>query len=124
MAKIKSLDELRRIKTSASDLTAARSSNAVKVIVGMGTCGIAAGAREVMDAVLKEIEKRGLKDVSVQTTGCIGMCQEEPLLDVIYPNKGRITYGRVTPEDVPRIVSEHVVNGRIVEDLVIARVDD
>ncbi|MCF4152481.1 (2Fe-2S) ferredoxin domain-containing protein [Dethiosulfovibrio sp. F2B] len=124
MAKIKSLDELRRIKTSASDLTAARSSNAVKVIVGMGTCGIAAGAREVMDAVLKEIDKRGLKDVSVQTTGCIGMCQEEPLLDVIYPNKGRITYGRVTPEDVPRIVSEHVVNGRIVEDLVIARVDD
>ncbi|MCF4113089.1 MULTISPECIES: (2Fe-2S) ferredoxin domain-containing protein [Dethiosulfovibrio] len=124
MAKIKSLDELRRIKTSASDLTAARSSNAVKVIVGMGTCGIAAGAREVMDAVLKEIEKRGLKEVSVQTTGCIGMCQEEPLLDVIYPNKGRITYGRVTPEDVPRIVSEHVVNGRIVEDLVIARVDD
>jgi NADP-reducing hydrogenase subunit HndB len=77
-----------------------------------------------MDAVLKEIENRGLKEVSVQTTGCIGMCQEEPLLDVIYPNKGRITYGRVTPEDVPRIVSEHVVNGRIVEDLVIARVDD
>lgn len=124
MAKIKSLDELRKIKASATDLTSVRSSSDVKVIIGMGTCGIAAGAREIMNAVLKEIDKRGLKNVTVQTTGCIGMCQEEPLLDVIYPGKGRITYGRISPDDVPRIISEHVVNGRIVEDLAIARVDD
>jgi NADP-reducing hydrogenase subunit HndB len=89
----------------------------------MGTCGIAAGAREIMQNVLVELEKRGLKDVSVETTGCIGMCQQEPLLDVIRPGEPRITYGRLTVADVPRIVAEHVVNGNIVEDRVIGRTE-
>ncbi|MCF7936264.1 MAG: (2Fe-2S) ferredoxin domain-containing protein [Synergistales bacterium] len=123
MPKISSLEDLRKIKEEASDLTSARSGGRVRIIIGMGTCGIAAGARAIMDAVMRELEKRGLKDVSVETTGCIGMCQQEPLLDVIRPGEPRITYGRLTTEDVPRIVAEHVVNGNIVEDKVIGRTD-
>jgi NADP-reducing hydrogenase subunit HndB len=123
MPKITSLDDLRKIKENASDLTAARSQGKTRIIIGMGTCGIAAGAREIMQNVLVELEKRGLKGVSVETTGCIGMCQQEPLLDVIRPGEPRITYGRLTVADVPRIVAEHVVNGNIVEDRVIGRTE-
>lgn len=122
--KVMSLEDLRRIKERAQDQTSARSVGAkTRIIVGLGTCGIAAGAREVMAAVLEEIEKRGLKDVVVESTGCIGMCQSEPLLDVIKPGEPRITYGRVTPKDVPLIVAEHVVNGRIYREKLIGRAD-
>ena len=123
MAKIKTLDDLKKIKESTMDLTSARSQGKTRIIIGMGTCGIAAGARAVMDAVMAELAKRGLKDVSVETTGCIGMCQQEPLMDVIQGGEARITYGAVGPEDVPRIISEHVVNGNVVEDKVIGRTD-
>ncbi len=121
--KIKSLDDLRKIMESSDDLTAARSGSSTKVVIGMGTCGIAAGAREIMTTVLTELEKRGLKNVAVETTGCIGMCQKEPLLDIIRPGEPRITYGEVTPDDVVRIIGDHLVNGRIVEDKVFGKTD-
>lgn len=122
--KIRSLDDLRKIKEKTGDLTSARSEeDKTKVIIGMGTCGIAAGAREIMNAVLKELEVRNLHNVAVETTGCIGMCQNEPLLDVIRPGEPRITYITVTPLDVARIISEHVVNGRIVQDKLYGRAD-
>jgi NADP-reducing hydrogenase subunit HndB len=123
LPRIKSLEDLKKIKENAKDLTSARSEGKTRVVIGMGTCGIAAGARKVMDAVLAELEKRGLHDVTVETTGCIGMCQQEPLLDVIRAGQGRITYGKVEPEDVPRIIADHVVNGTIVQDKVIGRAD-
>lgn len=123
LPKITSLEDLRRIKEQASDLTAARSGGKVKIIIGMGTCGIAAGAREIMTAVLEELDKRGLRDVVVETTGCIGMCQKEPLVDVIRPGEPRITYGNVGVKDVPRIIAEHVVNGKVVEDKVVGRTE-
>ncbi|HOA77550.1 MAG TPA: (2Fe-2S) ferredoxin domain-containing protein [Thermosynergistes sp.] len=123
MPKIRNLEDLRKIKESAKDLTAARSGGRTRIIVGMGTCGIAAGAREVMTAILAELEKRGVKDVAVETTGCIGMCQFEPLVDVIRPGEPRITYGNVSPEDVPRIIAEHLINGNVVTDKVIGRTD-
>ena len=88
----------------------------------MGTCN-AAGAREILQAVLQELEKRNL-DVITTQTGCIGMCEQEPLLDVELPGKERITYGKVTPKDVERIIVEHVVNGNVVEDLAIARLEE
>jgi NADP-reducing hydrogenase subunit HndB len=88
----------------------------------MGTCGIAAGAREVMTAVLEELAKRNLNNVSVLQTGCIGMCQKEPLMDIVRPGEDRVTYGPVYPSDVPRIIAEHLVNGNIVEDLVVAKI--
>lgn len=118
---IKSLDDLRKIKEKANAESSARHESGTQVIVGMGTCGIAAGARTVMTAIMDEITKRGLKDVSVMQTGCIGMCQKEPLVDIVRPGEERITYGNVKPTDVPRIISEHLVNGRIVSDLVVAK---
>ncbi|HAA47145.1 MAG TPA: 2Fe-2S ferredoxin [Synergistaceae bacterium] len=123
MPKITSLEDLRKIKEQAKDLTSARSGGKTRIIVGMGTCGIAAGARDVMTAILAELDKRGLKEVTVETTGCIGMCQKEPLVDVIRPGEPRITYGNVEPKDVARIVAEHLVNGNVVEDKVVGRTD-
>ena len=119
---IKSLEDLRKIKAESQLQTKARKSNDTQVIIGMGTCGIAAGAREVMTAVLEELAKRNLNNVSVLQTGCIGMCQKEPLMDIVRPGEDRVTYGPVYPVDVPRIIAEHLVNGNIVEDLVVAKI--
>lgn len=118
---IKSLEDLRKIKEQAKSEAGARRESGTQVIVGMGTCGIAAGARVIMTAILEEISKRGLQNVSVMQTGCIGMCQREPLVDIVRPGEPRVTYGNVKPEDVPRIISDHLVNGRIVTDLVVAK---
>ena len=91
----------------------------VRVVVGMATCGIAAGARPVMLKFLEEIQKRNLQNVTVSQTGCIGMCRLEPMLDVIMPGKEKVTYVRVNPDMVPRIVAEHIVNGRPVQEYTI-----
>jgi len=119
---IKSLDDLRKIKEQSKKNTEARHNSETQVIIGMGTCGIAAGARETMTAVLEELAKRNLHDVSVLQTGCIGMCTKEPLLDVVRPGEDRVTYGPVYAADVPRIIADHLVNGNIVEDLVVAKI--
>lgn len=119
---IKSLDDLRKIKAAAKQQTESRKLNEKQIIIGMGTCGIAAGARAVMTAVLDELAKRNIHDVAVLQTGCIGMCQKEPLLDVVLPGKDRVTYGNVQPTDVPRIIADHLINGAIVEDLVVAKI--
>jgi len=123
MAKITNLADLRKIKEAASDQTSARSRGRSRIIVGLGTCGIAAGARNVMQAIMEELQKRGIKDVSVETTGCIGMCQKEPLVDIIREGQPRISYGPVKVEDVARLVSNHVVNGNILEDILVGRAD-
>lgn len=119
---IKSLDDLRKIKAESQKQTEARKNNDTQIIIGMGTCGIAAGARDVMAAVLEELAKRNLHDVAVLQTGCIGMCQKEPLLDIVRPGEDRVTYGPVKPSDVPRIIADHLVNGNVVEDLVVAKI--
>ena len=119
---IKSLEDLRKIKAESQKNTEARKNNDTQIIIGMGTCGIAAGAREVMAAVLEELAKRNLHDVAVLQTGCIGMCQTEPLLDIVRPGEDRVTYGPVKPQDVSRIIAEHLVNGNVVEDLVVAKI--
>jgi NADP-reducing hydrogenase subunit HndB len=123
MAKITNLADLRKIKESASDQTSARSEGRTRVIVGLGTCGIAAGARNVMQAIMKELQIRGIKDVTVETTGCIGMCQKEPLIDIIREGEPRITYGSVKVEDAARIVSSHIVNGNILPDILVGRAE-
>ena len=120
---MKSLADLHALRDKLKADIKLRQSSGTKIIVGMGTCGIAAGAREVMSAILQELNKRHLFDVQVQQTGCIGMCEIEVLVDVVRPGEARITYGKVTPEDVPKIIAEHVVNGHIVEELVVGRLD-
>ena len=83
----------------------------IRVLVGMATCGIAAGARPVLSAFLEEVDKRGLSNVSVTQTGCIGVCRLEPIVEVLVPGHEKVTYVKMTPEKVSRIVTEHLVNG-------------
>ena len=118
---MKTVEDLRRLRETLHSQVRLRHEGGTQVIIGMGTCGIAAGAREVMAAVLDEVAKRKLEDVIIKQTGCIGMCEKEVLLDVVRPGEPRITYGQVKPEHVPRIIAEHVVNGRIVEELVVGK---
>ncbi len=121
---MKSLDELKKIKDDAQkNIQTRKTENKTEIIVGMGTCGIAAGARDVLKAIMAELDKRDL-DVIVSQTGCIGMCEKEPLVDVRSPKGERITYGNLETSDVANIITEHVVNGNIVSDLVVAKRED
>ncbi|HNW86140.1 MAG TPA: (2Fe-2S) ferredoxin domain-containing protein [Candidatus Limiplasma sp.] len=96
----------------------------IRVVVGMATCGIAAGARPVMLAFLDEIKKRNLNNVTVSQTGCIGMCRLEPMVDVIVPGKEKVTYVKLNADMVPRIVTEHIVNGNPVMEYTIGAAED
>ncbi|MEW6547004.1 MAG: NADH-quinone oxidoreductase subunit NuoF [Bacillota bacterium] len=95
----------------------------LEIYVGMGTCGLAAGAQAVWDRVEEELGRRGIPARMVRT-GCIGMCESEPLLDVIRPGEPRITYGHVSPEVVPDIVEKHVLEGHPVEEHLVGRITD
>lgn len=121
---MKSLEDLKALREKLQSDIRVRENDGTKIIIGMGTCGIAAGAREIMAAVLDELAVRKLKNVQVQQTGCIGMCEKEVLIDVVRPGEPRITYGNVKPVDVKRIIADHVINGRIIEDLVVGKMDD
>ena len=117
---MKSLDELARIREQAKQAIQLREGQTgAKIVVGMGTCGIAAGARETMNAILDELAKRNLSQVTVTQTGCVGLCDQEPLVDVILPGQAKVTYGHVSPERARQIVANHVVNGNIVGDWVV-----
>lgn len=110
---MKSLAELQAIKEKMQNKVALRDgSGEMRVVVGMATCGIAAGARPVLNAFSEEVIRRGLKDVMVKQTGCIGICQFEPVVEVFQPGKEKVTYVKMTPEKVAEIVTEHIVNGR------------
>ena len=118
---MKSLADLEAIRAKTLENIAMRKDNhdAARVVVGMATCGIAAGARPVMLQFVEEIKKRNLEHVNVSQTGCIGMCRLEPMVDVILPGQEKVTYVKVKPEMVARIVAEHIVNGRAVEEYTI-----
>jgi len=121
MSSMKSLEDLRKIREQAVEKMKVRDSgSSCKIVIAMGTCGIAAGAREVMAAILDELEKRGLTDVAVTQTGCKGLCEQEPMLDVIKPGQPTVTYGYVTPEKARTIVAQHLVNDSIVGDWVVS----
>ena len=110
---MKSLEELAALRERMKNNVAMRQDNstATRVVVGMATCGIAAGARPVLTAFVEEVNRRGLKDVVVTQAGCIGMCKLEPIVEVFQPGKEKVTYVKITPEKVSRIVPEHLVNG-------------
>ena len=119
---MKSLAELQAIREKTLNRINLRKEDentATRVVIGMATCGIAAGARPVMLKFMDEIETRHLEHVTVSQTGCIGMCRLEPMVDVIVPGKEKVTYVRVKPEMVSRIVAEHIVNGRPVDEFTI-----
>ncbi len=112
---MKSLAELQAIRDKAkANVTLRKGDHAVRVVVGMATCGIAAGARPVMNAIMEEIAKRGLEHVAVTQTGCIGICRLEPIVEVYVPGEEKVTYVKMDPAKAAEVVSEHIVNGRVV----------
>ena len=119
MKSLAELEAIRKATLSRINLRTENDAEATRVVVGMATCGIAAGARPVMLAFMDEIAKRQLKNVTVSQTGCIGMCRLEPMVDVIVPGKEKVTYVHVKPDMVPRIVAEHIVNERPVAEYTI-----
>ena len=123
---MKSIADLEAIRQKTLERVAYRkeADNDIRVVVGMATCGIAAGARPVMLAFMDEIKKRGLNNVTVSQTGCIGMCRLEPMVDVIVPGKTKVTYVNMNPDMVPRIVTEHLVNGNPVMEYTIGAAED
>lgn len=121
MPKLKSVEELQELRDRVQKDLSVRTETSTTIIVGMGTCGISAGAREVMQAILEELEERDI-DAHVKTVGCIGMCAKEPLVDIQQGDEPRITYGNVKPKMVSRIIEEHLVNGEVVDDWVVGRV--
>ncbi|HAS37142.1 MAG TPA: ferredoxin [Ruminococcaceae bacterium] len=121
---MKSLEELLAIRDKAKAAMTDRegTGDGIRVVVGMATCGIAAGARPVLNAFVEEVAKRNLKNVTVAQTGCIGMCQYEPIVEVFEPGKDKVTYVQVSPEKVAEIVASHIVNGNPVVEYTVGAV--
>ena len=117
---MKSLEELAAIrKKTLEEVNLRHDRHGTRIVVGMATCGIAAGARPVMMKFVEEIKQRNLTDVNVSQTGCIGMCEYEPLVEVYMPGKEKVTYVKMTPEKAARVVSDHIVNGHVVTEYTI-----
>jgi len=124
MKSMAELEAIRQRTLQRINLRKEDESENIRVVVGMATCGIAAGARPVMLGFMDEINKRGLSSVTVSQTGCIGMCRLEPMVDVYMPGKEKVTYVHMTPEKVARVVAEHIVNGRPVTEYTIGAAED
>lgn len=118
---MKSLAELQAIRDKAkAELNLRKENpNAIRVLVGMATCGIAAGARPVLNAFTEEIAKRGLTNVTVTQTGCIGICQFEPVVEIEVPGEEKVTYVKMTPEKAVKVVNDHIVNHNVVSEYTI-----
>jgi NADP-reducing hydrogenase subunit HndB len=120
MPKLTSIEDFRKLQEASRRDIQVRLKTGTRIIVGMGTCGIAAGARSTLQAILAELARRAI-DAHVTTVGCIGMCAHEPLVDIEQAEGTRITYGSVTTEMVPRLIEEHLVKGGVVTEWVVAR---
>ena len=118
---MKSLEELKAIREKMQKKVGMRESdeNTIRVVVGMATCGIAAGARPVLEAFLQEVDKRSLKNVTVTQTGCIGVCRLEPIAEVYVPGEEKVTYVKLNEKMVPKIVADHLVNHQVVTEYTI-----
>ena len=118
---MKTLEELQEIRNKARENLGIREDNSgdIRVVVGMATCGIAAGARPVLQAFSDEIGKRKLANVKLSQTGCIGICQYEPVVEIMVPGQEKVTYVKMTPEKALRIVTDHLVNGNVVTEYTI-----
>ena len=121
---MKTLEELMALRDAAKAKMTVRedSSEITRIVVGMATCGIAAGARPVLNKFSEETEKRGLANVTVTQTGCIGMCQYEPIAEVMVPGKEKVTYVKLTEEKVAKIIADHIVNGIPVAEYTVGEV--
>ena len=121
---MKTLEELAQIRDRMKNKVALREGTGeIRVVVGMATCGIAAGARPVLNAFVEQVANQNLGDrVTVTQTGCIGMCRFEPIVEVFEGDKERVTYVKVKPEMVPEIIKEHLIDGKPVTKYTIGAV--
>ena len=119
---MKSLAELQAIKDRMKDKVVLREgTNSIRVVVGMATCGIAAGARPVLNKFVEEVNEKGLADkVAVSQTGCIGICQYEPVVEVYEAGKEKVTYVKMTAEKVTEVVEKHLKGGKVIAEYTIA----
>ena len=115
---MKTLAELAAIRDRMKNKIAVREgSNDTRIVVGMATCGIAAGARPVLNAFVEELDKSGLaSEVSVSQTGCIGMCRFEPIVEVMRAGEEKITYVKMTPEKAREVFEKHIKGGKVVTE--------
>lgn len=113
---MKSLEELAVIRDKMQALVNLRNeaTDCTKIVVGMATCGIAAGARPVLKAFSDGIQEKGIKDVMVIQEGCIGLCQYEPIVEVTTPGKEKVTYVKMTPEKAVEVIEQHIIGGNVV----------
>ena len=113
---MKSLEELKAIRDKMQGQVGMRGEedNSTRVVVGMATCGIAAGARPVLTAFSDLIQEKALNNVTVTQTGCIGLCMYEPIVEITEPGKDKVTYVKMTPEKVEEVVNLHLVGGKVV----------
>lgn len=121
---MKSLEELRAIREKMQGQVGLRSESNknTRVIVGMATCGIASGARPVLSALSDAVLSQKLSNVSVTQTGCIGLCQYEPIVEVLEPGKEKVTYVKMTPEKALEVVEQHLIRGQVITEYTIQSV--
>ena len=120
MPAIKSLEELKRVREEALQKKQLKATPGnVQVIVAMGTCGIAAGARDTMKSVLNYIENEKVSGVTVTQTGCIGLCEQEPIMQVVFGDQPKVMYGKVDAQVAQKIMKQHVQNGQPVKEYII-----
>ena len=119
---MKSLAELAAIREKMQNKVLIREGvNSTRIVVGMATCGIAAGARPVLNAFVEEVNNENLADsVTVTQTGCIGICQYEPVVEVFEPGKDKVTYIKMTPEKAKEVIAKHIKGGNIVTEYTIS----
>ena len=122
---MKSLEELAAIRERMkSTVTLREGQNDIRIVVGMATCGIAAGARPVLNAFVEEVAKQGAGEkATVTQTGCIGVCRLEPVVEVFQSGKEKVTYVKMTADKVARVVSEHILGGKIVDEYTIGKAE-
>ncbi len=113
---MKSLEELAAIRDKMQNVVNLRNeaTDCTKIVVGMATCGIAAGARPVLKAFSDGIQEKGINDVMVIQEGCIGLCQFEPIVEVTAPGKEKVTYVKMTPETAVEVIEQHIIGGNVV----------
>jgi (2Fe-2S) ferredoxin len=120
MPAIKSLDELKRVREEALQKKQLKAvPGNIQVIVAMGTCGIAAGARDTMKSILSYIENEKVSGVTVTQTGCIGLCEQEPIIQVVLGDQPKVMYGKVDAQVAQKIMKQHVQNGQPVKEYII-----
>ena len=122
---MKSLEELKAIRNRMQGRVGFRSEDETqtRVVVGMATCGIASGARPVLRALSDAVQEKGLKDVAVVQTGCIGLCQYEPIVEVLKPGEDKVTYIKMNPQKALEVVEKHLIGGKVVEEYTLAKAD-